>query len=122
MRPFKFINTQAIEFSVIFKDKQIYIEQENLLFIKLKPSDFKHPFKLCLQGMNCIAFIQHSPAADEDIKRLEKIDISVDKSCSICLGNAVNPHELKCEHVFCRDCISAWLKRDSVCPICRAQV
>jgi hypothetical protein len=45
---FKFINTQALEFGVIFKDDTIYIEQNNMLFIKLTPNNTSR--FLCLQG------------------------------------------------------------------------
>jgi hypothetical protein len=90
--------------------------------MKLVPENPKIPLKLSLEGMNCVAVIQHTEAQDEDIRRLEKIDIKVDSSCSICLEDAVKPHELKCQHIFCHDCISAWLQNNRECPICRAPV
>ena len=113
MRPFSFTNSQSIEFSVIFKDNTIFIEQDNTLFMKLKPNNSASSLNLSLEGMNCVAMIQRTEAYDEDIKRLDKIDVAVDNSCSICLDNAVRPYELPCEHTFCRDCITGWLKKQN---------
>jgi hypothetical protein len=73
---------------VIIKDNIIYMMQDNLVTIELKP---KAPngqnLKLCLQGMNCVSFIQRSEVDGDDMKRLKNIDI-VDKICSICLERA----------------------------------
>ena len=42
--------------------------------------------------------------------------------CSICQG----PHRcaivLPCDHIFCEECVSAWLDREPTCPNCRHQV
>jgi len=33
----------------------------------------------------------------------------------------VAPHALTCGHSFCGSCITAWLKKSSCCPVCRAR-
>ena len=74
-----------------------------------------------LQGQNCVAFIQRTgDATKEDINRLLRIDTKADRQCSICLENANKPHELKCSHTFCSECVAAWLARNQECPVCRA--
>ena len=70
------------------KDNIIYMMQDNLVIIELKPKAPKEQnLKLCLQGMNCVSFIQRSEVDGDDMKRLKNIDI-VDKICSICLERA----------------------------------
>ena len=53
-----------------------------------------------------------------------KIDIN-SFECSICLDNIDldDIHELKCGHIFHKECINNWFKQDSIyksCPYCRA--
>mmetsp|Transcript_753 Transcript_753/g.2615 ORF Transcript_753/g.2615 Transcript_753/m.2615 type:complete len:293 (-) Transcript_753:138-1016(-) len=39
--------------------------------------------------------------------------------CGVCLGLAVNPVEAhNCRHLFCRDCLTASVKRKKECPVC----
>jgi hypothetical protein len=41
--------------------------------------------------------------------------------CSICMGKAETPAKLSgCDHIFCKDCILEWAKRENSCPNCRA--
>ena len=48
--------------------------------------------------------------------------------CAICLENMIeeniNPllFLLPCRHSFHNDCITAWLKKSSTCPLCRSVV
>ncbi|TNV81919.1 hypothetical protein FGO68_gene5011 [Halteria grandinella] len=72
--------------------------------------------------MNCIAVIQKSEATEQDVKRLERIDITFDQTCSICLDVAVQPYSLECEHSFCKECIKGWHQRSQECPTCRAPI
>ena len=39
--------------------------------------------------------------------------------CSICLDTMTNPHSLRCQHTFCKDCILQALRHSSACPQCR---
>ena len=41
--------------------------------------------------------------------------------CSICyeLIDTNNNQILKCNHVFHKECINKWLKKNNKCPICR---
>jgi len=54
--------------------------------------------------------------------------------CSICLDdisynqlinqNLLNKDyvKIKCDHIFHRECISGWLKKNRTCPICRDEI
>lgn len=46
------------------------------------------------------------------------------EECCICRMDMVLPVELACQgvHVFCRSCITTWLKENSRCPVCREEV
>ena len=46
-------------------------------------------------------------------------DIKDDTPCVICFQLPNNPVALKCNHCFCRQCVSRWLKENNTCPICR---
>lgn len=41
--------------------------------------------------------------------------------CSICMGKVETKAKLSgCKHVFCKECILEWAKRENSCPNCRA--
>lgn len=46
------------------------------------------------------------------------------KSCAICLTDLESERVLKlpCEHVFHKECLVGWLKRSTVCPLCRTDI
>jgi len=56
-----------------------------------------------------------------NVSTIEKaIYESDDAECSICLGEIINKYTiLKCNHVFHKNCINAWLKKHVTCPMCR---
>ena len=39
--------------------------------------------------------------------------------CNICRGVPTDPVETPCYHIYCKNCIFAWLKLQSACPCCR---
>lgn len=44
-----------------------------------------------------------------------------ENTCSICMAKAETPAKLSgCDHIFCKDCILEWAKRENSCPNCRA--
>ncbi|OCT64428.1 RING finger protein 151 [Xenopus laevis] len=45
-----------------------------------------------------------------------------DLLCSICHGVMRCPVMISCGHIFCRNCIMQWLKRQRTCPCCRTEV
>jgi pSer/pThr/pTyr-binding forkhead associated (FHA) protein len=49
------------------------------------------------------------------VRQREKNDLS----CSICQDILLNAVSIGCGHTFCSDCISNWLHRTPICPICR---
>ena len=57
------------------------------------------------------------------MSRILKIASSDHKAqCSVCwedfvLGESVN--QLRCEHIFHKDCITPWLELHATCPVCR---
>lgn len=42
--------------------------------------------------------------------------------CTICLNNLFKPYVLACGHTFHKSCISRWLKKNHMCPLCRTPV
>lgn len=49
--------------------------------------------------------------------------IELGDMCSICQDTLKSPLKLRpCRHIFCEDCISEWLDRDTTCPLCRTVV
>ncbi|GAM29008.1 hypothetical protein SAMD00019534_121840, partial [Acytostelium subglobosum LB1] len=47
---------------------------------------------------------------------------AVDDLCAICQEKMVSPIVLRCDHVFCEDCVSQWFEREKTCPLCRAAI
>eukprot|EP01137_Pigoraptor_chileana_P009765 Opistho-2@58490 len=45
-----------------------------------------------------------------------------DNTCAICQEDLRDPVALHCKHIFCEDCVGAWLERERTCPLCRATV
>ena len=39
--------------------------------------------------------------------------------CPVCLDTMTNPHSLRCQHTFCKECIVRALRHSSSCPQCR---
>ena len=49
-------------------------------------------------------------------------DIILKKECYICLKYFTKSSKIKklpCDHLFCVDCLSPWLKTNSLCPTCK---
>lgn len=42
--------------------------------------------------------------------------------CTICMDYIVGCQMIKCGHQFCNSCISEWLLRQKICPVCRIDV
>lgn len=57
----------------------------------------------------------------ENFEKLEKCnDIT---NCSICFENMKDNIKLKCDHIYCSECIKKWLtERSNTCPTCRAEI
>jgi hypothetical protein len=64
-----------------------------------------------------VELIKHSVSLDEYRDQM---------SCSVCLNNfrykEQDVVELKCGHVFHRDCIEPWFKTHHTCPLCRTDI
>jgi len=69
------------------------------------------------------------PASEKIIDGLQTITIDSSKietckACTICLENFEVDKgkivELTCNHIFCKGCITSWLKIHNLCPLCRA--
>lgn len=48
--------------------------------------------------------------------------IAAGDMCAICQEKMHSPVSLRCNHVFCEDCVSEWFERERTCPLCRAVV
>jgi len=46
-------------------------------------------------------------------------EVDEDLMCQICLQPFVNPTDTPCSHTFCQACLTAYLRVNSTCPICR---
>ncbi|GAW81758.1 E3 ubiquitin-protein ligase RNF5 [Plasmodium gonderi] len=42
--------------------------------------------------------------------------------CNVCFDDVRDPVVTKCGHLFCWLCISAWIKKNNDCPVCKAEV
>lgn len=47
--------------------------------------------------------------------------IQEDSFCAICHDVAYPPVETSCNHIFCKSCITEWLKFDNTCPLDRKE-
>lgn len=71
-----------------------------------------------------------APASNKAILGLRRVTAAADCSstdCAICLqdfdfDSDDDIRALPCPHAFHRHCISTWLRRDAVCPLCRHQL
>ena len=43
-------------------------------------------------------------------------------TCSICLGNVIDPIKSPCEHIYCNSCLTGWLLKKNTCPVCRKNI
>merc|ERR1712066_143451 len=52
--------------------------------------------------------------------------LEVPEECAICLVSGDLPYQSKlrlpCGHAFCVDCVSPWLIRCALCPMCRQDI
>ncbi|KYR02328.1 hypothetical protein DLAC_01159 [Tieghemostelium lacteum] len=42
--------------------------------------------------------------------------------CAICQEKMISPIVLRCNHLFCEDCVSQWFEREKTCPLCRTAI
>jgi hypothetical protein len=57
----------------------------------------------------------------ENFEKLEKCNEIT--NCSICFENMKDNIKLKCDHIYCSECIKKWLtERSNTCPTCRAEI
>ncbi|WVZ61279.1 hypothetical protein U9M48_011181 [Paspalum notatum var. saurae] len=75
---------------------------------------------------------RRAPACSKAILGLRQITAAADcpsAECAICLHDfdfdsdtEISVRALPCSHAFHQDCISQWLRRNAVCPLCRYQL
>tara|TARA_Y100000389_G_C17395034_1_gene482046 strand:- start:424 stop:1200 length:777 start_codon:yes stop_codon:yes gene_type:complete len=53
----------------------------------------------------------------DDINKVSKIIKKIDM-CPICRNDKEDLRILKCDHIFCDECIKKWLSKNKTCPIC----
>ncbi|KAJ8598547.1 hypothetical protein CTAYLR_001359 [Chrysophaeum taylorii] len=64
------------------------------------------------------------PASALNVVRYRKDEFD-DDACVICLENfepGATLHQLPCQHLFHRKCVSKWLEHDARCPTCRQDI
>ena len=76
--------------------------------------------------------VVHNGVNDIDLAMVELDDVDIDKSnnCSICLesfdeilfkqtsNDKVSIIKTKCNHTFCKTCITKWFQENNTCPLC----
>lgn len=55
-------------------------------------------------------------------KKPIKEDLMADNTCTICLDMFYKPSKLPCGHYFCIHCLRNWMKKNRICPNCRAEI
>ncbi|CAL0319561.1 unnamed protein product [Lupinus luteus] len=69
--------------------------------------------------------IQTVPASKTAIDSLKKVNLGKDiamEECSICLVEFIGEEEVSempCKHMYHQECITQWLQRSGMCPLCR---
>ena len=68
--------------------------------------------------------VKIEPTSNETISNLEVLDkknvCDCNDKCPICQDKYSDKIiKLKCNHNFCKECITGWLKKSKKCPICR---
>ncbi|RNA41043.1 RING finger and transmembrane domain-containing 2-like [Brachionus plicatilis] len=75
-------------------------------------------YSLIIEFVKCIhEFYQGFPYGTNTV-----VNDSEDQICPICQDRYKNPINLKCQHVFCADCVSIWLDKENSCPMCRTKL
>ena len=65
--------------------------------------------------------IPHNPFAFPDsLPDAQLRSLDVESECSVCTCASVDAVATECNHVFCRECITRWLRIQPACPMCRA--
>ena len=44
------------------------------------------------------------------------------KQCPICYQDYADSVKTPCDHIFCKKCISSWIKTNQTCPCCRKRI
>ena len=58
---------------------------------------------------------------DDEFKNLETCENIT--NCAICMENKRSNIKLKCNHIFCKNCIKKWLtEKSNTCPNCRTEI
>lgn len=60
--------------------------------------------------------------ATANVVEEEEDSVEDEFQCSICTELFIKAVTLSCSHTFCKQCIGAWRKNQTVCPICRAEI
>ena len=65
----------------------------------------------------------HNTQSTQSLSQGEQLDEHVPENvqCNVCMGKPSKPMLTKCGHVFCKSCISTWLKRKETCPTCNME-
>jgi hypothetical protein len=82
-----------------------------------------HP-RLSVRFLDPIDSEPLTPAQFEH-RQVEFADVQKETKCSICLETFTGGERvcrLPCKHIFYDNCVSEWLKREAICPICRKKL
>lgn len=62
---------------------------------------------------------QRQAAQQEQLRKMENIELDVAPECAVCMLTMVRPSQLPCKHVFCNTCVEASMNFKWECPMCR---
>ena len=76
-----------------------------------------------------LILVYHYFCGSNDIISMESqtYDNLQDKSCIICFEEYDSQskdliYKLKCKHIFHKDCLDTWFKKNPTCPLCRTDI
>ena len=94
----------------------------NVILLKLR-HDIHMKYLDRKKYLNEYIYLKMKVYDDLNIKKIliDNFKYTSDNDCIICLNNN-NDIKLSCNHIYCSDCISIWLKKENKCPLCRTSI
>jgi len=59
-------------------------------------------------------------ASEEHMHHMEHIELELPTDCAICMLVIVEPTQLPCKHIFCKECARTSMNFSWECPMCRS--
>ena len=94
-----------------------------LILFKLIENNIKSRHNIRRQDLYKYFYLKLKILNNEDIKKI-LIDNYYTKNNDYCLICTLNKNNVKlqCNHLYCSNCLSEWIKKENNCPICRSLI